>query len=84
MLQCDELCLSPSSFHVFEFHRVHEYTYLRYIEEKCKAASITKDEKTKKGAPAQELPPFYAPVGMLDSDTPLQAQSLEAAKRFCG
>jgi hypothetical protein len=30
------------------------------------------------------FPPFYAPAGMLDCDTPLQPQSLEAAKRFCG
>jgi hypothetical protein len=32
----------------------------------------------------EPLPVFYAPPGMLDSDTPLQPQSLEAAKRFCG
>ena len=33
---------------------------------------------------AAQFPSFYAPPGMLDSDTPLQPQSLEAAKRFCG
>jgi acetoin utilization deacetylase AcuC-like enzyme len=60
---------------------VHEYTYLRYIDEKCKASVIT---AAAGGRPAMALPAFYAPPGMLDSDTPLQPQSLEAAKRFCG
>jgi acetoin utilization deacetylase AcuC-like enzyme len=65
-------------------NRVHEYTYLRYIDEKCKASVGLRGGGVDGGKPAMALPAFYAPPGMLDSDTPLQPQSLEAAKRFCG
>jgi acetoin utilization deacetylase AcuC-like enzyme len=70
---------------------VHEYTYLRYLDEKCKAsvgfgggATSSSSSGADRGKSVMALPAFYAPPGMLDSDTPLQPQSLEAAKRFCG
>ena len=50
--------------------RVHDYNYLRHLE--------------RKSAGESKFPPFYAPIGMLDTDTPLLPHSLEAAKRFCG
>ena len=31
-----------------------------------------------------DIPPFYAPLGQLDTDTPLGPTSLAAATRFCG
>ena len=54
------------------YHRVHEYEYLMHLKNKC-------EEHNRK----QDLPYFYASEGMLDSDTPLVAQSFAAAKRFC-
>ena len=33
---------------------------------------------------SKSLPSFYAPLGQLDTDTPLGEQSLLAASRFCG
>jgi hypothetical protein len=63
--------------------RVHEYSYIRHLEAKCKQASghlyIPSDTSLE-----SKLPHFYAPGGMLDADTPLTGQSLLAAKMFCG
>jgi hypothetical protein len=50
--------------------RVHDYPYLAHLESKCKGEG--------------ELPPFYAPHGMLDTDTPLVRGSLDASRKFCG
>ena len=50
--------------------RVHDYPYLAHLENKCKGEG--------------EMPPFYAPHGMLDTDTPLVRGSLNASRKFCG
>lgn len=50
--------------------RVHDYVYLKHLENKV-------HEHIK-------LPSFYASKGMLDNDTPLGSSSLDAAKRYCG
>jgi hypothetical protein len=102
---------------------VHEYSYLKHLEDKCQAAARLQVQRNQQiqvklegsttADPASAFapggggygtsgfgsnvcgnnssaggnhgfPPFYAPAGMLDCDTPLQPQSLEAAKRFCG
>lgn len=52
--------------------RVHEYEYIRHLEHKCDT-----------NRPYEGIPPFYAPSGQLDTDTPLVDKSLDAAKRFC-
>eukprot|EP01032_Pedospumella_encystans_P011509 gene11509-13377_t len=83
-INSDNLTAAPLT----DLLRVHEYTYLKYIEDKCRAAAMM-SSAAEKGTPnnhsvAAQFPSFYAPPGMLDSDTPLQPQSLEAAKRFCG
>ena len=55
--------------------RVHEYAYIEHLEKKVKQSA---------GENQTGGPPFYAPKGYLDIDTPLSANSLNAAKRFCG
>ena len=61
--------------------RVHEYSYLNHLENKCRQAAGGTYQHTSSD-PA--LPYFYAPAGFLDSDTPLSEHSLHAAKMFCG
>lgn len=55
--------------------RVHEYSYLAHLEAKVKQSVLDNN---------CNMPPFYAPIGCLDIDTPLSVSSLDAAKRFCG
>lgn len=59
-----------SSPPVTDLLRVHEFEYLDHLERKCRKE-------------VNHLPYFYAPQGLLDTDTPLVPQSYEAAKRFC-
>ena len=56
--------------------RVHDFTYIRHLQEKCRTSSGA--------AAAAAMPTFYAPPGKLDSDTPLVESSLDASRRFCG
>lgn len=56
--------------------RCHEYSYLRYLQDKCEASQGISNK--------QEIPSFYAPGDKLDSDTPLGPNSLAAARTFCG
>ena len=62
--------------------RVHDFAYFQHLEQKCKVA----DASSLKGINRDEskYPPFYAPPGMLDADTPLVHQSLDASRKFCG
>jgi hypothetical protein len=71
--------------------RVHEYTYLAYLEQKVRVAASTNSNGSSNSNStsvasdvSSSLPPFYAPPGFLDVDTPLSPSSLDAAKRFCG
>jgi acetoin utilization deacetylase AcuC-like enzyme len=56
--------------------RCHEYSYLKYIQDKCDASQGVINK--------QKMPSFYAPENKLDSDTPLGPYSLTAARNFCG
>jgi len=58
--------------------RVHDFAYFQHLEQKCKDA----DASSLKGE--SKNPSFYAPPGMLDADTPLEQQSLDASRKFCG
>ncbi len=59
-----------SSPPISDLLRVHEFEYLDHLEKKC-------------GKEVNHLPYFYAPHGLLDTDTPLVSHSYDAAKRFC-
>lgn len=56
--------------------RVHDYAYLRHLQDKCNALSSLPG--------TAKQPPHAAPPAFLDVDTPLSATSLDAARRFCG
>jgi acetoin utilization deacetylase AcuC-like enzyme len=71
------LCTVCSALLFFVSRRVHEFAYLQHLERKCSDNSIGT------AASDHSLPYFYAPPGLLDTDTPLVSQSFEAAKRFC-
>lgn len=58
--------------------RVHDYAYLRHLQNKCDALSGIA------GPDPKPQPPHAAPAAFLDVDTPLSATSLTAARRFCG
>lgn len=67
--------------------RVHEYAYLKHLENKCHASSRQNhqsSENRNQKSDSSRIPPFYAPTGYLDIDTPLVPQSLNASRRFCG
>lgn len=66
--------------------RVHDFEYLHHMQTKCAMAqqALTQSAPQPQSSIICPLPPFYAPVGQLDNDTPLGPQSLEAATRFCG
>ncbi|KAJ1409956.1 histone deacetylase domain-containing protein [Ochromonadaceae sp. CCMP2298] len=72
--------------------RVHDYTYLRHLEQKCLSGGGGGGSSGGVGSGVYGggdtagvgLPSFYAGAGLLDCDTPLLPQSLAAAKRFCG
>ena len=61
--------------------RVHDYAYFQHLQQKCKDADIS---LSKFNNDISKNPSFYAPPGMLDSDTPLVHQSLDASRKFCG
>ena len=67
--------------HIPFYARVHEYSYINHLENKCRQAAGGTYQHTSSD-PA--LPYFYAPAAFLDSDTPLSEHSLHAAKMFCG
>ena len=67
--------------HIPFYARVHEYSYLNHLENKCRQAAGGTYQHTSSDS---ALPYFYAPAGFLDSDTPLSEHSLHAAKMFCG
>lgn len=58
--------------------RVHDYEYLQHLEHKA-AQAIDPINSAK----IITMPEFYARAGLLDFDTPLVANSLTAAKKFC-
>ena len=60
------------------FYRVHEYSYIQHIINKCQQVSGEKSNTE------QGIPFFYSPGGNLDCDTPLSEDSLNAARNFCG
>lgn len=65
-----------SNLFYHRFCRVHDIEYLQHLENKCR--------QSKQPGSYRNIPPFQAPAGYLDCDTPLVEQSLDAAKRFCG
>lgn len=64
--------------------RVHEYAYISHLESKVKQSMASAADGSAAAMAPTAMPPFYAPKGYLDIDTPLSSSSLDAAKRFCG
>lgn len=69
----------PAAVPITDLLRVHEYSYLKHLQDQCDAAADNDDGKCVK----RNHPPFYAPAGYLDSDTPIGKLSLNTAKLFC-
>eukprot|EP01038_Epipyxis_sp_PR26KG_P007318 gene7318-9972_t len=71
-------CINPAS--LTDLLKVHEYSYLNHLENKSRQSAFgNKENHNSDGGPS-----FKSPPNLLDPDTPLMAQSLEAAKLFCG
>lgn len=54
-----------------------------HLENKCHWKQLQDSNTLPANTIATHLPPFYAPLGMLDGDTPLGVHSFRAAKRAC-
>jgi hypothetical protein len=82
----DEELVKPAP--IADLLRVHEYTYLNHLENKCKTSSERQNlqgfDSCDQESNSSGIPHFYAPSGYLDIDTPLVPQSLNASRRFCG
>lgn len=63
--------------------RVHDFAYFQHLQQKCKDADGSSSKNINQDI-SKKAPSFYAPPGMLDADTPLVHQSLDASRKFCG